>query len=599
MTYRPLAEVLREELGLLETDPAETVRRRLRGREILGLTLGLDAGAELHPLDARSRLHEGWVELLTELAAERPVVVLIEDLHWAQEPLLDLVERLVEDVRGPLLVVGTARPELDGRAARLGAAPRRDDGLARAARGRRRAARARERAPATSPTTLPRPRARAGRGQSLLPRGAAREPRRARSAPSRASRTRSRPCSRRASTCCRRPRRRRSRRPSVIGRSFWRGPVARAARRARRPTSRCSSRATSSAAARRPSLAGEREFAFKHALTRDVAYASLPTASRARLHAAFAEWLEGVAEGRGEHAAPARAPLRGGRPARGRRSRLGGRPRRLERAARAARSRGSAAPPSSRSAATTSTRRSRCSSARSSSRPTPRRSSSSGRLIGRANALRHDGEPFLAAMMRAIELSPDAGDDGGALRRALVRDRAARGHVAPAARPRARRRLDRPGARARRARQRGPGAGADRPLRLEPGRLADLRAGGERDRRAARRRRAALVRLGRPRDHGVGRGRARPRARLGGAPLRADRPDQRPRPRRRHLLRARHGLRLARVLRRGAAARAGATTRSRARSPTTTASTGSPCSSRSRSSPAAGSGSAARGAGRT
>jgi hypothetical protein len=52
----------------------------------------------------------------------------------------------------------------------------------------------------------------------------------------------------------------------------------------------------------RSSLAGEREFAFKHALTRDVAYAGLPRARRARLHAAFSAWLERVGEGRDEHA---------------------------------------------------------------------------------------------------------------------------------------------------------------------------------------------------------------------------------------------------------------------------------------------------------
>ena len=41
-------------------------------------------------------------------------------------------------------------------------------------------------------------------------------------------------------------------------------------------------------------MEGEREFAFKHQLTREVAYASVPKARRARLHAAFADWLEGV-----------------------------------------------------------------------------------------------------------------------------------------------------------------------------------------------------------------------------------------------------------------------------------------------------------------
>ena len=60
----------------------------------------------------RERLHEAWVEFLSELAGRAPAVVLVEDLHWAEEPLLDLLERVSRDVRGPLLVIGTARPEL-------------------------------------------------------------------------------------------------------------------------------------------------------------------------------------------------------------------------------------------------------------------------------------------------------------------------------------------------------------------------------------------------------------------------------------------------------------------------------------------------------
>src|SRR5207249_6831842 len=40
------------------------------------------------------------------------------------------------------------------------------------------------------------------------------------------------------------------------------------------------------------SLEGEREYAFKHAITREVAYESVPKAKRARLHADVAEWIE-------------------------------------------------------------------------------------------------------------------------------------------------------------------------------------------------------------------------------------------------------------------------------------------------------------------
>ena len=49
-------------------------------------------------------------------------------------------------------------------------------------------------------------------------------------------------------------------------------------------------------------MAGDREYAIKHALTREVAYASLPLAKRAWLHAAFARWLERTMEQSDEHA---------------------------------------------------------------------------------------------------------------------------------------------------------------------------------------------------------------------------------------------------------------------------------------------------------
>jgi hypothetical protein len=50
------------------------------------------------------------------------------------------------------------------------------------------------------------------------------------------------------------------------------------------------------------SLAGQREYAIKHALTREVAYAGLPKAVRGPRHAAFADWLEQEGGGRDEHA---------------------------------------------------------------------------------------------------------------------------------------------------------------------------------------------------------------------------------------------------------------------------------------------------------
>ena len=52
------------------------------------------------------------MSFLQELTSERPVVVLVEDLHWAGDELCDLLQMLAERVAGPLLLVVTARPEL-------------------------------------------------------------------------------------------------------------------------------------------------------------------------------------------------------------------------------------------------------------------------------------------------------------------------------------------------------------------------------------------------------------------------------------------------------------------------------------------------------
>ena len=81
-------------------------------------------------------------------------------------------------------------------------------------------------------------------------------------------------------------------------------------RRRRRRSPRSAQRARL-ATASIPSMAGLREFAFKHALTRDVAYASLPRPERRDLHRQVAEWIQDVAPDRGGRDRRARRlPLR-------------------------------------------------------------------------------------------------------------------------------------------------------------------------------------------------------------------------------------------------------------------------------------------------
>src|SRR5205823_3921169 len=107
-----LGEILKEEFGIRDSDPPELAAERLGEHAALGLALGRAGSPEASPVDVRERLYDAAVAFFDRLASERPAVVLVEDLHWAESPLLDLVERVLRDVRGPLVVVATSRPEL-------------------------------------------------------------------------------------------------------------------------------------------------------------------------------------------------------------------------------------------------------------------------------------------------------------------------------------------------------------------------------------------------------------------------------------------------------------------------------------------------------
>jgi len=48
---------------------------------------------------------------VSALAQERPTLVIVEDLHWAEPPLLDMIEHLVSRSSGQLLLLATGRPE--------------------------------------------------------------------------------------------------------------------------------------------------------------------------------------------------------------------------------------------------------------------------------------------------------------------------------------------------------------------------------------------------------------------------------------------------------------------------------------------------------
>jgi DNA-binding SARP family transcriptional activator len=294
LTYRALGDVLREILGVRESDSRDTILDRLGARQILGLTLGLDAAGDLHPLAALERLRIAWRDLLTELVADRPAVVLVEDLHWAQPDLLDLLEFVI-DVTGPLLVVTTARPELltsrpswgrrrDASAVWLEPlAP--DDAARLVAEAPEHVREAVLEKAEGNPFFIEElvAQVHAGGDAAAIPDSvqavlAARIDRLA-------------PLEKHALQAA-----------SVIGRAFWREPVRELLGDAL-PNFELLEERDFIRPHARSSFEGMRELAFKHALTREVAYGSLPQTRRLRLHASVARWLEAFGGGRDEHAA--------------------------------------------------------------------------------------------------------------------------------------------------------------------------------------------------------------------------------------------------------------------------------------------------------
>src|SRR5215217_5791528 len=112
ITYRPLAEMIERLAG---PDPARWIRELLaaddRAESIARRVLGA-IGLSAEPAQPGETF---WaVRRLFEAAArERPLVVVLDDAHWADPTLLDLLEYVVAFSGGsPILLVCLARPEL-------------------------------------------------------------------------------------------------------------------------------------------------------------------------------------------------------------------------------------------------------------------------------------------------------------------------------------------------------------------------------------------------------------------------------------------------------------------------------------------------------
>lgn len=120
LTYWPLREIVTAHAGITPGDASSDVDRKLR----LAIGDGPDEWivSRLRPLvglpsaDApREENFAAWSRFLELLARRRPAVVVIEDIHWASESMIDFIAHVARSVADvPLLLVLTARPEIHG-----------------------------------------------------------------------------------------------------------------------------------------------------------------------------------------------------------------------------------------------------------------------------------------------------------------------------------------------------------------------------------------------------------------------------------------------------------------------------------------------------
>ena len=124
ITFWALGEMVRERAGLAEADDEATTRTRIadsvarwipdeQERRWIEAALLALLGVADPPAGGQDRLFAAWRTFFERIAAEDPVVMVFEDLQWADSGLLAFIDHLVDWSRGaPIYVVALARPEL-------------------------------------------------------------------------------------------------------------------------------------------------------------------------------------------------------------------------------------------------------------------------------------------------------------------------------------------------------------------------------------------------------------------------------------------------------------------------------------------------------
>jgi predicted ATPase/class 3 adenylate cyclase len=310
VAFWALAEIVKAQAGILETDGLEQADEKLRAaveaavgeedssrlRRQLAPLVGVERSPETD--DHRIEAFAAWRRYLEALAEQRPLVLVFEDLHWADEAMLDFVDHLVDWASGvPLLVIATARPELLDRraawgggkpnAATLSLPPLSDEETARLVHSLL------ER-PVLAAETQAELLARAG-GNPLYAEEFVRLVAEGRT-PEELPETVQGLIAARLDALADEEKTL-LQAAAVVGRVFWLGAVGAIAETARWTAEEhlhTLERREFLRRERRSTVAGETEYAFRHLLVRDVAYRQLPRGERAERHRRAADWVESL-----------------------------------------------------------------------------------------------------------------------------------------------------------------------------------------------------------------------------------------------------------------------------------------------------------------
>jgi class 3 adenylate cyclase/tetratricopeptide (TPR) repeat protein len=311
VAFWAVGEMVKAQAGILDTDSGEEAAAKLE--DMVSSTTGDDAGwvaAHLRPLiglaedadvseERRVEAFAAWRRFFEGLAEQRPLVLVFEDLHWADEGLYDFVDHLVDWAGGsPMLVVCTARPELMERRPTWGGGKLNATTLVLSPLGDEDAARlvaaliGQAVLPAETQAALL---ARAGGNplyaeqyvRMFVERGSAEDlplPENVQGII--AARLDVLPIDEKAVI----------QDAAVLGKVFW--PGALLAIGGSNPPALLHSleRKEFVRRERRSSVGGETEYAFRHMLVRDVAYGQIPRGERAQKHRRAAEWIEALSE---------------------------------------------------------------------------------------------------------------------------------------------------------------------------------------------------------------------------------------------------------------------------------------------------------------